>query len=99
MVGRLGQLAEVARDDVAGFPRVRVNDRLSVLDRRFVGDVFGGAGFGGERDVRIVPHVLHPLGFTAGGHQIFHTVDVDRGDGDSLRLLAWAPDDRSGFAV
>ena len=93
MVGRIGQLAEVALDDLAGFERVRVNDRLSVLDRRFVGEVFGGAGFGGERDVRIVPQVLHPLGFTAGGHQIFHAVDVDRGDGDFLRLLACALDD------
>jgi len=32
--GRIGQLAEVALDDLAGFQRVRVNDPLSVLDRR-----------------------------------------------------------------
>jgi hypothetical protein len=42
------------------------------------------------RDIRIDPHVLHPLGLTAGGHQIRHAVDLDRGDGDLLRLLAGA---------
>ena len=62
-------------------------------------DVIGGAGFGGECDVRIIAHVLHSLGFTAGGHQIFHAVDVDRGDGDLLRLLAGALDDGQCFAV
>jgi hypothetical protein len=35
MVGRIGQLTEVAIDDLAGLDFIRDQDRLSVLDRRF----------------------------------------------------------------
>jgi hypothetical protein len=93
MVGWVGQLAEVTLADLASLFLVGVQDRRPVLDRRFGGNVLHGARLGGERDVRIDSDVLHPLGLTTSGHQIFHVVDFDGGDGDFLRLHAGALDD------